>query len=131
MFGDNFTYTTTPYFTDVPATNIYFPFIQKLRDAGVTNGCSATSFCPNEAVSRGDAAVLIVRGKMAGLFGANYPYPTAPSFADVPATSYMFPAVQKMFELGITSGCAPNSFCPTATLTRQEMAVFITRAFLN
>jgi hypothetical protein len=33
---DNFNYSTTPYFTDVPITHQYFKWIQKLRDLGVT-----------------------------------------------------------------------------------------------
>jgi hypothetical protein len=36
-----------------------------------------------------------------------------------------------MFELGITSGCSATQFCPDRTLTRQEAAVFVVRAFLN
>jgi hypothetical protein len=68
---------------------------------------------------------------MEALFGDNFTYPTTPVFTDVPATAPQFPFVQKMFEMGITSGCAPNLFCAGNNLTRQEMAVFIVRAFLN
>jgi hypothetical protein len=131
MYGDNFTYTTTPYFTDVPPTYPFFTYIQKLRDLGITQGCTPTTFCPGDPVTRGQAAVLIVRGKMAGVFGDNFTFPQTQVFTDVPPASMQFPFVQKLFELGITSGCTPTMFCVNNTLSRQEMAVFIVRAFLN
>jgi len=131
MLGNNFTYTTTPYFTDVPATSVYFPYIQKMADLGLTHGCSATMYCPSNPVPRMDAAVLIVRGKLESLFGNNFTYPTTPFFSDVPASSPYFPYVQKMFELGLTLGCTATQFCPGNNLARQEMAVFLDRAFLN
>jgi hypothetical protein len=35
MGGDNFTYTQTPYFSDVLASNLYFPWVQKMQDLGI------------------------------------------------------------------------------------------------
>jgi len=131
LVGNTFTYTMTPYFTDVPATSAYFPYIQKLADLGLTHGCTATTYCPSGFVPRQDAAVLIVRGKMEALFGDTFTYPTTPFFTDVPATSPQFPYIQKMYELGITVGCTATTFCPNNNLARQEMAVFLDRAFLN
>jgi hypothetical protein len=78
-----------------------------------------------------DASVLIVRGKLESLFGDNFTYPTTPIFTDVPSTMSQFPYIQKMFELGMTTGCTATQFCPTANLTRQEVAAFLVRAFLN
>ncbi len=131
MLGNTFTYSTTPHFTDVPASSPYFPFIQKLADLGLTHGCTATTYCPTGMVTRQDASVLIVRGKLESLFGDNFTYPTTQIFTDVPTTLPQFPYVQKMFELGMTSGCSATQFCPNANLTRQEVAVFLVRAFLN
>jgi hypothetical protein len=127
-----FTWTPTPYFTDVPATDPGFPFVQKLRDLGITSGCTATSFCPNDMVPRWEAAVMIVRGKMKALFGDTFTYPPTAFFTDVPAaTSGMFPFVQKMAELGITAGCTATQFCPNSAITRIQAAIFIVRGFLN
>ena len=126
-----FTYTATPYFTDVQAADPAFPYVQKLRDLGITTGCTATTFCPGDGVPRWAAAVLIVRGKLKSLFGDNFTYPSTPSFADVPPTSSTFPYIQKLFELGITSGCTATQFCPNDPITRQQAAAFIVRAFLN
>jgi hypothetical protein len=131
MFGNTFTYSTTPYFTDVPSTSPYFPYIQKLADVGLTHGCTPATYCPASAVLRMDAAVLIVRGKLESLFGDNFTYPATPFFTDVPATLPQFPYIQKMYELGLTTGCSPTQFCPNSNVARQEVAAFLTRAFLN
>ncbi|MBS1825969.1 MAG: S-layer homology domain-containing protein [Acidobacteria bacterium] len=59
--SDNFAYNGTPYFTDVPATHPFFRHIQKLRDLGVTLGCTTTTFCPDAPNTRGEMAAFIVR----------------------------------------------------------------------
>lgn len=131
MLGDFFTYQQTPYFTDVPATSPFFSYIQKAMELGITHGCTATTFCPQGSVSRMDASVLLIRGKMESLFGDNFSFPSTPFFTDVPANLAQFPYIQKMYELGMTTGCTPTQFCPNNNLTRQEISVFLTRAFLN
>ena len=44
---DNFNYSATPYFTDVPPTYPFFKWIQKLRDLGVTAGTTSTTYGPS------------------------------------------------------------------------------------
>ena len=53
--------STTPYFTDVSTASSQFSFVQKLKDFGITSGCSTTTFCPDSAITRGQAAVMIIR----------------------------------------------------------------------
>lgn len=125
---NTFNYTTTPYFTDVPATHPFFKFVQKLRDLGITTGCSATQFCPNDPVTRSQMAAFIIRARYET---TPYTYPGTPYFTDVPANSLFFPFIQKMAQTGITAGCAPNLYCPEATLTRGQMAVFIATGLMN
>ncbi len=131
MFGDTFDFTHAPYFTDVPAADPFFPYIQKMRDLGITTGCTAATFCPENPTTRWQAAVFLIRAKMAALFGDHFSHAATPFFTDVPATAPEFPFVQKLFEMGITTGCTTTSFCPNQVVTRQQMAVFVTRAFLN
>ena len=56
--------------------------------------------------------------------------PTRPSFADVPASHPNYADIETIYWYGITKGCAasPLTFCPTGTVSRSEMAVFIERA---
>ncbi|HKN19063.1 MAG TPA: ABC transporter ATP-binding protein, partial [Dissulfurispiraceae bacterium] len=36
LCGENFTFTTTPYFSDVPSTETFFRHVQKMKDLGIT-----------------------------------------------------------------------------------------------
>lgn len=134
IYGDTFSYSVTPYFTDVPATSPFFKYVQKMKDLGITSGCGGALFCPSSTLTRMQASVLLVRAKMKPLFGDAFAYPTTAYFGDVPPTDPSFPFIQKMRELGYTSGCStgetPN-FCPSDPLTREQVAVFIVRGFLN
>ncbi len=129
MFGgQNFTYTQTPYFNDVPASNGFFKFIQKMKDLNITSGCGNGSYCPDDPVTRGEMAVFIIVAR----YGSTpYTYPTTPYFGDVPSNSAFFPFVQKMAQLGITSGCGNGNYCPDQSLTRGQMAVFIVTGLLD
>jgi hypothetical protein len=129
MGSDNFSYTTTPYFTDEPATDLYFPWVQKMQDLGIALSCGTNQFCPNTPVTRGQMAVLIIRGR----YGTSVPpnFPTTPAFTDVPGTYSYFSWIQKMKQVGITTGCSPTTYCPDTPVTRGQMAVFIMRGMFN
>jgi photosystem II stability/assembly factor-like uncharacterized protein len=129
MFGgNNFSYTTTPYFADVPATNLFFKFIQKMKDLNITSGCGSGDYCPDAPVTRGEMAVFIIIARYGTI---PFSYPPTPYFADVPSSSSFFPFVQKMAQLGITAGCAVGEYCPDDSLTRGQMAVFIVTGLLD
>ena len=49
-------------------------------------------------------------------------------FTDVPAASPFCPYIKRMQALGITNGCAVGLYCPTQTVNRESMAVFLVRA---
>ena len=51
-------------------------------------------------------------------------------FADVPLGSFAWEQITLIYNLGITSGCsgAPLRYCPDASVTRAQMAVFLLRA---
>ncbi|GEM_PF-6033280 len=50
-----------------------------------------------------------------------------PLYDDVPATHWAYAWIQEMGASGITSGCAPQLYCPDDSTTRAEMAVFLER----
>lgn len=54
--------------------------------------------------------------------------PSTPTFGDVPATDLAFPFIEALAASGITAGCAGGNYCPDATLTRRQMAVFLSKA---
>jgi hypothetical protein len=48
-------------FTDVPNSNTFHSSIARVKDAGITAGCSPTQFCPNSTVTRGQMAAFLTR----------------------------------------------------------------------
>jgi hypothetical protein len=56
------------------------------------------------------------------------PPPATPTFADVPASDGAWPYVEALAASGITAGCGNGNYCPDATLTRRQMAVFLSKA---
>jgi hypothetical protein len=66
-------YPTTPYFTDVGSNHPYFPWIQKMKQFGITSGCTTTTYCPDAPVTRGQMAVFMMRGEFNLLLPANIP----------------------------------------------------------
>lgn len=130
LFGENFLYSSTPYFTDVPATHPSFRYIQKLRETGITAGCTPTTFCPADTVTRGQLAAFLIRARLGITDTDRFPVQPTPLFTDVPSNDPFFAYIQKLKELGITTGCTPDRFCPGEETTRGQMAVFVARAFL-
>ena len=66
--GGNVNQTVFPansFFEDVPPNHPFFPFVQKIKQLGVTNGCTLTRFCPDTMTKRGEAAALVTRAFMA------------------------------------------------------------------
>jgi uncharacterized protein YjdB len=126
---DSFPYSTTPYFSDVPANAFGFEYIQKLYELGITNGCGVGLFCPDDNVTRAQTAVFVIRAR----YGAAtiVDYPATPYFTDVPAGSFAFNDIQRMKEDNITSGCETTEYCPDNPVTRGDMAIFVMRGAFN
>jgi hypothetical protein len=56
------------------------------------------------------------------------PAPATPTFGDVPTSDGGFQYIEALVAAGITSGCGGGNYCPDATLTRRQMAVFLSKA---
>ncbi len=48
-------------------------------------------------------------------------------FNDVPASSPFCPYIEELARRGITGGCGGGNYCPSALVTRQQMAVFLVK----
>ena len=126
------TFTVDTTFGDVSLadeTQTFITAIDDMLSKGITSGCTATplEYCPTLNVTRGQMAVFIIRS----IYGSNnFSYNPTPYFTDATVASVgsFFPYVQKMHELGITSGCTTTTYCPDLNVTRGQMAVFIIRA---
>jgi hypothetical protein len=136
MRTEDFTYARTPYFTDVPATNQFFKYIQKLKELGITNGCAANLYCPTDPVPRWQMAVFLVKALATDTFppkvgGVPTGFTAEPAFIDVASTDWYFAHVQKIKDEGVTNGCGGGRFCPNDLTTRAQMAGFIIRTFFT
>ena len=113
-------------FSDV-TRGVYKTAIDALTDRGLFEDtlCGEDMFCPDEAIDRKTMAVWVVRA----LDGEDPAAVSGPRFSDVDAGSFYAPFVERMAELGVTAGCADSRFCPDDTVTRAQMAVFLSSAY--
>jgi hypothetical protein len=120
---------TNPIFTDVPCSNPFSSWIYRLVAEGVTGGCTATTFCPNNSVQRNSMAVFLLVTQ----HGAGYTPPlcTPPGqFTDVPCPGGGFTDwIYQLVAEGITGGCTATTYCPTQPVSRAQMAVFLVVTF--
>src|SRR4030095_12490263 len=96
----------------------------------ITGGCATNPlrYCPNQSVTRGQMAVLLMRAK----FGADYqPAAATGIFADVPIGHPFARWIEALANAGITGGGGrtPTRYCPENLVTRGQMAVFLVRTF--
>jgi len=116
-------------FLDVPAGDIFEPYVRKLVANHVTAGCGGGDFCRNSPVLRKQMAVFALKSKN----GAAYtPPPAVGIFTDVPASDPFAPWIEELYNLGVVGGCAPGPmYCPDNPVLRQQMPVFLLKTLLG
>jgi hypothetical protein len=118
----------TPIFGDIPSDYWAYYYIEAIFNEGITAGCSLSPalFCPEEFVTREQMAVFLTRA-LGQVPEDGYCGSTGP-FLDVAADRWSCKYIKKLVELGITTGIGQGLFGPMDGVTREQMAVFITRA---
>jgi hypothetical protein len=53
----------------------------------------------------------------------------APVFGDVPASSPFCRWIEELARRGVVTGCGGGNYCPTANVSREQMAVFLAATF--
>ncbi len=106
--------------------SVFAADIEWLASTGVTRGCNPSAnslFCPDDPVTRGQMAALLVRAL--GLTSSG-------TFEFVDDDGIVFERdIERLAEAGITVGCNPPAntlFCPDDSVTRGQMAAFLRRA---
>ena len=112
-------------FPDIPKSNQYWAPAQIASTYGYLAGYANGNFGVNDNLTREQAAVVIIR-----LLKISGSTTKTSSFVDVSTTDTFFPYIQKIYELKLTAGCQTNplKFCPSANLTKEQLAVFLVRA---
>jgi hypothetical protein len=114
-------------FADVPTTNPFYRFIEALFHHSVTGGVGPGLYGPAGATTRDQMAVFLLRAMNPTL----NPPPCVPPnlFADVPETSPFCRWIEEIASRGISSGCGGGNYCPIQPVSREQMAVFVLRAW--
>ncbi len=109
--------------------SVHEPALNALAAEGYLSGteCDDDSICPGRGLQRWELAVWLGRA-LAG----REPDPIIGSrFDDVNPKQWWAPHVERFAELNVTVGCKtdPLSYCPYNSVTRAQMASFLTRAY--
>ncbi len=113
-------------FVDVPPGHSFASDITWLADNEITVGCNPPTndrFCPDSPVTREQMATFLVRA-------FELPASSDKPFTDT-ASSVHEGDINALAATGITRGCNPpdnDRYCPTAVVTRDQMAAFLVRA---
>ena len=105
---------------------VHEPAIEAIAAAGITLGCNPPDndrYCPRDPVSRGQMAAFLARAFALREVG--------PPFLDMTDSIFSTDA-SKLRAADITRGCNPplnDRYCPTASVTRGQMAAFLARHF--
>ena len=114
-----------PTFTDT-ISHWAEDWIEALKSDGITSGCGANIYCPENPVTRAQMAIFLLKAK----HGSSYSPPAATGiFTDVPVGYWADKWIEQLAAEGITSGCAAGLYCPDNSVTRAQMAVFLVKAF--
>jgi hypothetical protein len=105
--------------------------VGKVSAAGITLGCGQDQqgnpmYCPEQSVTREQMAAFVIRA----LGDYSPPSPAQQRFVDVPPSSVFYRFIEQMALRSITLGCNAQGpqYCPTVSVTREQMAAFLIRA---
>jgi len=116
-------------FQDVPCSGGAFdPWIEDLFGRGITGGCQVSPplYCPADSVTRAQMAAFLLKTE----HGSSYVPPAcAGVFGDVACPSLFADWIEQLATEGVTAGCGGGNYCPANSVTRAQMAVFLTKTF--
>lgn len=107
------------WFRDIDGSSLRTS-IAWLAEQGITTGCAPYRFCPTANVTRAQMAMFLDRA---------FDLPSATlDYFDDDAGMTGEASINALAKAGITAGCGTRRFCPTASVTRAQMALFLDRA---
>jgi RHS repeat-associated protein len=132
-------------FTDVAPTDAFCKHVHYLAAQNVTLGCTGTTYCPEQSVTRDAMASFIAKAVVApgggpavpitysdAVTGLSYSCAAAsPSihFTDVPVSNPFCNHIHYLWSRGMVSGCTATTYCPSQSVTRDAMAKFLANGF--
>jgi hypothetical protein len=133
-------------FTDVPPADVACRGVHYIASQNVTLGCSPTTYCPADNVTRLEMSAFVAKAIVAPAGGTGVPLTYGPDpvtgfsyscdtgspsihFTDVPATDSFCKHAHYLWARGIIGGCGATTYCPNDSVTRDTMAKFLSNAF--
>ena len=107
-------------FTDVSPSSYYYDAVLWAVEQGITSGTSATTFAPDDTVTRGQTVTFLHRAN-------GSPVASGSSFVDVEDDAYYADAVRWAMNEGITNGTSATTFSPDISCTRAQIVTFMYR----
>ena len=126
-----------PHFSDVAPTDVFYSYIETAYAGGIISGYDDGTYRPSAPVTRGQIAKIVTRAR--GLAPLT---PATPTFADVPADTVFYGAIEAAAAHGIIAGyscgtvpgepCDPTNrpyYRPGALATRAQLCKMAYQAF--
>lgn len=110
-------------FLDVPPSNIFYGDVVIIARGGITTGCGGANYCPDNAVTREQMAVFLLRAQHGPFYAP--PPGCIGYFYDVPCSSPYATWIETLYTEGVTAGCGGGAYCPSSPVTRSQMPVFL------
>ncbi len=120
-FKESAEQVTNP-FTDVHESDYYYDAVLWAVANGVTNGTGATTFSPDNPVSRAQMVTFLWRA-----YGSPKATGSNP-FTDVDESAWYYDAVLWAVANGVTNGTSATTFSPDTSVTRAQSVTFQWRA---
>jgi hypothetical protein len=119
-----------PTFSDVPPDHWAYRYVEYAVDRGVVLGFEDGTYRPSLEVDRGQMAAFVARA-IAGGDEQVPPGPAEPTFPDVPPSFWAYKYVEYIADpaQGVTQGYPDGTYRPDYQCTRDQMAVYVARAF--
>jgi beta propeller repeat protein len=118
----------TPSFPDVPVGHWAYKYIEYCFARGVVEGYPDGSYQPDLGLTRGAMAVFVARAIADG--DAHVPTgPATPTFPDVAPGYWAYKYIEYCFARGVVRGYPDGTYRPETEVGRDQMAVYIARAF--
>jgi hypothetical protein len=111
------------------AREVHRPSIDCVLHYAIAKGTGADTYTPERAVTRGQMASFVLNAINAAGSGAVLPAATgADRFSDLGTDPTHRASINKLAQLGIIQGTGGGRFNPLGTITREQMATFVTQA---
>jgi hypothetical protein len=125
---------STATFSDVATDYWAFKYVEYAVSKGVVKGYSDGTYKPTDEVTRDQMSVFVARAIATPTAGAdlvNYTPPATATFPDVPTTFWAYKYVEYIAQpsIAVTKGYPDGDYHPEYVCTRDQMAVYVARAF--